>query len=290
MASVLDTQDSTFYVTSKSVLPKGSHLVIATEKGITPGSHIIGICISNQHCSIGTNLTLHGVADTVIKEFDSNASEGDDIGFYAKECDTFTAVDGNILGIAMGKTFNIRFRGKPNLGYMFGTNAGLVAISIDVQEEEQQQERCTHERKKIRSVLQRVQIDTGKDIKVLNVENTMRCIVAWLEHMNKLHAHKFSLDKLVWCEEGTSARSEKGMVRGWFKNDTQDKRRKIVANATDAIACMEQELAQLVPGVNFYNEMKTNFAAYNVDLVENGPSANKPEQPTVVVLPMPVQM
>ena len=51
------------------------------------------------------------------------------------------------------------------------------------------------------------------------------------------------------------------MVRGWFKNDTQDKRRKIVANATDAIACMEQELTQLVHGVNFYNEMKTNFAA-----------------------------
>jgi hypothetical protein len=69
------------------------------------------------------------------------------------------------------------------------------------------------------------------------------------------------------------------MVRGWFKHDTHDKKRKIVANATDAIACMEQELAQVVPGVvDFYNEMKTNFAAYNVDLVENGPPANKPDR------------
>ena len=38
------------------------------------------------------------MANTVIKEHDSNASHGnasggDDIGFYAKECDTFTAVD-----------------------------------------------------------------------------------------------------------------------------------------------------------------------------------------------------
>ena len=70
----------------------------------------------------------------------------------------------------------------------------------------------------------------------------------------------------VWCEEQSSARSEKGTIRGWFKYDVSDgNKRKVVPNASDAIVAMEQ-----ITKTDFYAEMKSNFKAYDVDLVEQG--------------------
>ena len=75
----------------------------------------------------------------------------------------------------------------------------------------------THDRKR-RSVLKRVEVATDDgETKALTVANTMRAIVAWLDSMNKEHASAYSVDRLVWCEEQSSARSEKGTIRGWFK-------------------------------------------------------------------------
>ena len=101
---------------------------------------------------------------------------------------------------------------------------------------------------------------------MLTIENTMRAIVVWLDKMNQDHALTYSVDQLVWCEEQSSARSEKSTIRGWFKHDISDgNKRKVVPNASDAIVAMEQ-----ISKTDFYAEMKSNFNAYDVDLVEQG--------------------
>jgi hypothetical protein len=102
------------------------------------------------------------------------------------------------------------------------------------------------------------------------MENTMRAIVAWLDKMNQDHASSYSVDRLVWCEEQSSARSEKGTIRGWFKYDISDgNKRKVVPNASDAIVAMEQ-----ITKTDFYAEMKSNCKAYDIDFVEQSMSGN----------------
>ena len=143
----------------------------------------------------------------------------------------------------------------------------LVALSIDVKGGGAAP---THDRKR-RSVLKRVEVtaDDGRT-KMLTVENSMRTIVAWLDKMNQDHASTYSVDRLVWCEEQSSARSEKGTIRGWFKYDISDgNKRKVVPNASDAIVAMEQ-----ITKTDFYAEMKSNFKAYDVDIVEQAITGN----------------
>ena len=83
---------------------------------------------------------------------------------------------------------------------------------------------------------------------------------------NQDHASTYSVDRLVWCEEQSSARSEKGTIRGWFKYDVSDgNKRKVIPNASDAIVAMEQ-----ITKTDFYAEIKSNFKAYDVDLMEQG--------------------
>eukprot|EP00966_Prymnesium_polylepis_P240148 5553339-Prymnesium_polylepis.1 len=108
----------------------------------------------------------------------------------------------------------------------------LVALSFDVKGGAAP----THDRKR-RSVLKRLDVMTDDgQLKTLTVENTMRAIVAWLDKMNQDHAPTYSVDRLVWCEEQSSAHSEKGTIRGWFKYDVSDgNKRKVVPNASDAI-------------------------------------------------------
>ena len=118
----------------------------------------------------------------------------------------------------------------------------------------------------------------------------MRAIVAWLDKMNQDHASTYSIDRLVWCEEQSSARSEKGTIRGWFKHDISDgNKRKVVPNASDAIVAMEQ-----ITKTDFYAEMKSNFKAYDIDLVEQGAGsasgsagATKGKEVSVVYMPIP---
>ena len=64
-------------------------------------------------------------------------------------------------------------------------------------------------------------------------------------------AGKYGVDKLVWCEEGSSARSSAGMVRGWFHYDVDnDKKQKPLPNASAAIECMQK-----FTNTDFYNDL-----------------------------------
>lgn len=70
-------------------------------------------------------------------------------------------------------------------------------------------------------------------------------------------------------------------------------KRKVVPNASDAIVAMEQ-----ISKTDFYAEMKNNFKAYDVDLVDQGvgsasgsasgsTGATKGKEASVVYMPMP---
>ena len=259
--------------------------------------HIIGLCLTDNNCDVGTKLTLEqDVASAAFSAHDIGIATPDGKpSFYADSTDSFVAVDGNMLGIPTGTAFNIRYGGKdPNLGFLFDKSMRLVALNLDVKGGGAAP---TQDRKR-RSVLKRVEVTTDDgQIKTLTVENTMRAIVAWLDKMNQDHASTYAVDRLVWCEEQSSARSEKGTIRGWFKFDVSDgNKRKVIPNASDAIVAMEQ-----ITKTDFYAEMKSNFKAYDIDLVEQGVTGSasgsasgsagatkgKASEVSVVYMPMP---
>ena len=232
-----------FYIMADCNIPGSlGQLVVTTS---TPGvvnanEHIIGLCLTDNNCDVGTKLTLkRDVTSTGFSAHDIGIARPDGKpSFYADSTDSFAAVDGNLLGIPTGSAFKIHYGGKDaNLGFLFDTSMRFVALSLDVKGGGAAP---THDRKR-RSVLKRVEVtaDDGKT-KMLTVENSMRAIVAWLDKMNQDHASTYSVDRLVWCEEQSSARSEKGTIRGWFKHDVSDNKRKVIPNASDAIVAMEQ--------------------------------------------------
>lgn len=283
-----------FYVLANRNIPGSlGQIVVTTSKpgDVNANEHIIGLCLTDNNCDVGTKLTLErNVTSTSFSAHDIGIAKPDGTAsFYADTTDSFVAVDGNMLGIPTGTMFNIRYGGKdPNFGFLFDKSMRLVGLSLDVKGGGAMP---THDRKR-RSVLKRVEVtnDDGQT-KTLTVENTMRAIVAWLDKMNQDHASTYSVDRLVWCEEQSSARSEKGTIRGWFKHDVSDgNKRKVVPNASDAIVAMEQ-----ITKTDFYAEMKSNFKAYDVDLVEQGATASasgsagvsKGKEVSVIFMAMP---
>jgi hypothetical protein len=289
-----------FYVLANRNIPGSlGQLVVTTSKPgvVNANEHIIGLCLTDNNCDVGTKLTLEqDVASAAFSAHDIGIATPDGKpSFYADSTDSFVAVDGNMLGIPTGTAFNIRYGGKdPNLGFLFDKSMRLVALNLDVKGG---RAAPTQDRKR-RSVLKRVEVTTDDgQIKTLTVENTMRAIVAWLDKMNQDHASTHSVDRLVWCEEQSSARSEKGTIRGWFKYEVSDgNKRKVIPNASDAIVAMEQ-----ITKTDFYAEMKSNFKAYDVDLVEQGVTGSasgsasgsagatkgKASEVSVVYMPMP---
>ena len=257
-----------FYVLAKGSIPgsQGQIVVTTCKPGVVNANeYIIGLCLTNNNCDVGTKLTLErDVTSVSFRAHDIGIAQADGTpSFYADTTDSFVAIDGNVLGIPTGTAFNVRYGGKdPNLGFVFDKSMRFVAVSLDVKGGAAP----SHDRKR-RSVLKRVDVTTDDgQTKTLTVENTMRAIVAWLDKMNQDHAATHSVDRLVWCEEQSSASSERGTIRGWFKYDVSDgNKRKVVPNASDAIVAMEQ-----ITKTDFYAEMKNNFKAYDVDLVEQG--------------------
>ena len=238
----------------------------------------VGACLSNVgKCDVGDFLRIRRSSEDDWHFCDLELETRDD-GFMPNENDLFAATGSNPFGIAVGSMFNLKFNvADPNLGYVLDVEKKLIGVSIDVHADDSNERT---ERKR-RSVLKRVETADGRS---LSVENTMRTIVAWLDKMNSKYAAQHGTDRLVWCEEVSSARSEKGSVRGWFKHDINDRlKRKVVANATDAILCMET-----VTGADFYAEMKANFDAYNVDLVDSRGEAKSTEKGVAVSVSVPI--
>ena len=288
-----------FYVLAKGSIPgsQGQIVVTTCKPGVVNANeYIIGLCLTNNNCDVGTKLTLErDVTSVSFRAHDIGIAQPDGTpSFYADTTDSFVAIDGNVLGIPTWTAFNVRYGGKdPNLGFVFDKSMRFVAVSLDVKGGAAQ----SHDRKR-RSVLKRVDVTTDdSQTKTLTVENTMRAIVAWLDKMNQDHAATHSVDRLVWCEVQSSARSERGTIRGWFKYDVSDgNKRKVVPNASDAIVAMEQ-----ITKTDFYAEMKSNFKAYDVDLVEQGVTGSasgsasgsagatkgKASEVSVVYMPMP---
>ena len=150
-----------FYVLANNSLCEKGHIVITTSQ---PGDSnakacIVGLCLSDNNCDVGTELTLERSSST-FKTHDIGAY--DKPMFYADSTDSFVAIDGNLLGMPMGSFFHVRTGDKdPNMGYLFDKSMRLMGLSLVVQGA---QTTVTHDRKR-RSVLKRVEVTLDGETK-----------------------------------------------------------------------------------------------------------------------------
>lgn len=106
--------------------------------------------------------------------------------------------------------------------------------------------------KKSRSKMERVAItDERSDIQILNQENSLCALVAWLDKYNSDLASKYGVDKLVWCERKSDSRR-------WFHVDVDNgMRQKSLRNASAAIECMQK-----FTKTDFYNDLYTRTSDF----------------------------
>ena len=96
------------------------------------------------------------------------------------------------------------------------------------------------------------------DGRTLNREGAMRAVVAWLNTMNATHAIKHGVARLVWCKENT--RTGGSLQRTFYHTDLVTKRQKPCANATAALALMQE-----LTGEDFYADMLTKWQLFVTD-------------------------
>ena len=89
-------------------------------------------------------------------------------------------------------------------------------------------------------------------------EGAMRAVVAWLNTMNATHAIKHGVARLVWCKENT--RTGGSLQRTFYHTDLVTKRQKPCANATAALALMQE-----LTGEDFYADMLTKWQLFVTD-------------------------
>ena len=186
------------------------------------------------------------------------------------------AFEGNPLGLAAGEPFilSLTFADSTvaaNLGIAI-TDVGAFAVHATTEASRQPA-------KKARSKMELVSITDEKGYsRILNRENSMRALVAWLDKYNSELAGKYGVDKLVWCEEGSSARSSAGMVRGWFYYDVDnDMKQKPLPNANAAIECMQR-----LTKTDFYHDMYTRTSEFPFEKSVKGESSTSSAIATVM--------
>jgi len=166
------------------------------------------------------------------------------------------AFEGNPLGLSAGELFILLSFADSTVAANLGiaiTDVGAFAVQVNSEAPREPT------KKQARSKMEMVSITDEKSyVRILNRENSMRALVAWLDKYNSELAGKYGVDKLVWCEEGSSARSSAGMVRGWFHYDVDnDMKQKPLPNASAAIECMQK-----FTKTDFYHDLYTRTSDF----------------------------
>ena len=144
----------------------------------------LGVCVQGE---IGLVMSLER----------TSSFEQADIIALTKDC-LFAAVDGNCFGLSVGELFSLVEDADDSSNAMVGAvinksgHAAMLSMKVVTP--------ISYPEPKRRASLKRVQFGP----QTLNLENSMRALVVWLDHLNSLHAPKYGTDKLVWCEEQTS--------------------------------------------------------------------------------------
>ena len=174
------------------------------------------------------------------------------------------ALESNPLNMQCGEAFVLSFQPAPIesggdtlLGYTMNTSNELVAVMVQPDEASSDVAGPVAKRQK-RTLLKMVTLSGNRH---LNREGSMRCLVAWLDKHNADLASHYGVDKLVWCEEVSSARSS-GTIRSFFRYDLGDSnKRKPCVNASVAIEHM-----QAFTKSDFYDDMLQRSEQYTFDL------------------------
>ena len=119
MSTLLDPDSACpFYVLANGNIPGSlGQIVVTTSKPgvVNTNEHIIGLCLTDNNCDVGTKLTLErDVTSTRFNAHDIGIARPDyEPSFYADTTvDLFVAVDGNLLGMPTGSLFHVRYVGK----------------------------------------------------------------------------------------------------------------------------------------------------------------------------------
>jgi len=244
MLSLMNTPDSSLLANAAQTLKPSGMLTLDLVSSITGTP--VGICV--EGASIHKFLVLTDSPTTFCQ-----LPAADIDAFSDLRCCAF---EGNPLGLSAGELFILLSFADSTVAANLGiaiTDVGAFAVQVNSEAPREPT------KKQARSKMEMVSITDEKSyVRILNRENSMRALVAWLDKYNSELAGKYGVDKLVWCEEGSSARSSAGMVRGWFHYDVDnDMKQKPLPNASAAIECMQK-----FTKTDFYHDLYTRTSDF----------------------------
>jgi hypothetical protein len=159
----------------------------------------------------------------------------------------FYATENNCLGIPVGRKCSIALQTSfdtTGLGVAFKTDGTMYNVTLT----------CEDVVSKKRSKLKPVVLPN----QTLNKEESIRACLVWLDKHNFELAPRHNLQRLVWCEETASSRSNSGLIRNCFKIDIHDNnKKKSCSNITSAIEAMQEFTKS-----DFYDDMLTKSMDY----------------------------
>ena len=159
----------------------------------------------------------------------------------------FYASENNSLGIPVGRKCTITLQTSfdtTGIGIAFKADGTMYNVTLT----------CEDVVTKKRSKLQPVVLPT----QTLNKEESIRACLVWLDKHNFDLAPRHNLQRLVWCEETASSRSNSGLIRNFFKIDIYDNnKKKPCSNITSAIEAMQEFTKS-----DFYDDMLTKSMDY----------------------------
>ena len=198
MLSLIDTRDSSLLSIATQTLKPSGMLTLGLESQVrgTP----IGICVEGA--------SIHKLLVLIDSATFCQLPAADIDAFSDLRCCAF---EGNPLGLSAGEPFilSLTFAESTvaaNLGIAI-TDVGAFAVHATPEASRQPLN------KKARSKMDLVSITDEKSyVRILNRENSMRALVAWLDKYNSELAGKYGVDKLFGAKKARVL----GRVLAWF--------------------------------------------------------------------------
>lgn len=242
-----------FIPNSRSVLQQK----LATQISMVQGTHWCTIKLLRPEVYLANGLTTNCLALGVVLHEQEHVSDittqqgvhvvmewTTTMHIVQDDCEIeFFAFENNALGFEAGQRLVLKINkidGEDNsqsLGCAFDKDSLPFAVYI-----------AQAAPKGKRSSIKPVHIIGGQ---TLNREGSTRALIAWLDKHNKELAANFGVEKLVWCEQSSSGRSDRNQVRVFYRVDFADnKKKKVCANASIAIEHMQSFTQR-----DFYDDM-----------------------------------
>lgn len=205
--------------------------------------HVLGICLEGPNKGLAIK----------VKKLDSDVqacATTQEVHMHALEGNALSVPAGTKLTLAIGGHGDETQMGRQIRRFTIGAafNPEYAMLQVDL---------VVDSGGRARSQLKQVILPNGT---VLNRDMSVRAVCAWLNKQNKIYASLFGVERLVWCEESSSWRSDRNQVRVFYRVDLHDQnRKKTCGNINRAIECMENLINR-----DFFEDMRTEGDTYDI--------------------------